>query len=224
MTDAANKPSLSLEQLTMFLEQQPDIFQQHPQLLELVILADDRGAASLLERQIGVLKKRLQEQKERQHEFLQVARENETISDNFSELIIKLIGFSNLSEFAAELPSALRSGFSIDEVSFKTTQSTQRSDIEQSVYEDALRRLQNNSSICDNRLPSSIMNLFFSGAVKSAALIPMNTTDIAAIPIGIIALGSHDPARYTHELGTAHLDRLGKMAGVCLARLQPQTS
>ena len=66
------------------------------------------------------------------------------------------------------------------------------------------------------------MSLFFSGEIKSAALIPMNSVNGDA-PIGVIALGSKDADRYTHELGTAHLDRLGKMAGICFTRLQPQT-
>jgi len=41
-------------------------------------------------------------------------------------------------------------------------------------------------------------------------------------PLGILALGSSDPERYTNDLGTAHLDRLGLMSGICLARLQPK--
>ena len=45
MNKAEPKPSLSIEELTAFLESQPDVFQRHPQLLELVTLADDRGAA-----------------------------------------------------------------------------------------------------------------------------------------------------------------------------------
>jgi uncharacterized protein YigA (DUF484 family) len=66
------------------------------------------------------------------------------------------------------------------------------------------------------------MNLFFSADINSAALIPMrsNTNDSA---LGILALGSQDPERYTNDLGTAHLDRLGLMSGLCLERLQPNS-
>ena len=75
-------------------------------------------------------------------------------------------------------------------------------------------------SVCDDRWPSNIMALFFSDQVKSAALVPMKSTQDGDV-IGILALGSSDPKRYTNELGTAHLNRLGLMAGICLARLQP---
>ena len=223
MNEADKVATINVEQLASFLEQQPDVFQRYPELLELVVLADDRGAASLLERQIGVLKQRLQDQKSQQHQFMQLARENEEISDNFSNVVYKLVGFTNLSEFATEFPKALRISFSIDEVSFKTAQSAQRSYSDEQAYDDALRRLQNNSALCDNRLPSSIMSLFFSEDIKSAALVPMATDD-SSTPLGVLALGSKDSDRYTHDLGTAHLDRLGKMAGICLARLQPLTS
>jgi len=74
--------------------------------------------------------------------------------------------------------------------------------------------------VCDNRWPSNIMSLFFSADINSAALIPMRKPD-SIEPLGILALGSQDPDRYTNDLGTAHLDRLGLMSGLCLARLQP---
>jgi len=67
------------------------------------------------------------------------------------------------------------------------------------------------------------MKLFFSEEIKSAALIPMRTNDSDS-PLGILALGSIDPERYTNDLGTAHLDRLGLMSGLCLERLLPSNS
>jgi len=208
--------------LTDYLSQHPNIFQQHPELLELVTLSDNRGAVSLLERQVAVLKERLGEHKHQQSEFIEVARENEQISDSFSHVICQLIAFTNLSQFAAEFPAELRSTFNIDEVSFKTAQAVSSRDSECKSYDDTLRRMVNNRAVCDNRWPSSIMNLFFSEDIRSAAFIPMRTNE-SKDPLGILALGSTDSERYTNDLGTAHLDRLGLMSGLCLARLQPSS-
>jgi len=215
-----NKMTASFEQIKSILEQTPDLFQQHPELLELVSLSDNRGAHSLLERQIDVLKQRLADQQNQQQQFIAVARENEQISDHFSDIIYRLIGFTNLSEFATEFPDALRQNFSIDEVSFKTAQAVERKPNDQQAYDETIRRLHNNKAICDNRLPSSIMSLFFSSDINSAAIVPMRTPNDDSV-LGVLALGANDPGRYTHDLGTAHLDRLGLMAGICLARLQP---
>ncbi len=206
--------------LVTYLKENPNIFQQHPELLELVTLTDSRGTASLLERQVAMMKERLSEHKSQQSQYMQVARENEQISDSFSHVICQMIGFTNLSQFATEFPTELRTTFNIDEVSFKTAQAAARKPNDSVSYDEAVRRMVNNRAVCDNRWPSSIMSLFFSADINSAALIPMRKPD-SIEPLGILALGSQDPDRYTNDLGTAHLDRLGLMSGLCLARLQP---
>jgi len=206
--------------LVTYLKENPNIFQQHPELLELVTLTDSRGTASLLERQVAMMKERLSEHKSQQSQYMQVARENEQISDSFSHVICQMIGFTNLSQFATEFPTELRTTFNIDEVSFKTAQAAARKPNDSVSYDEAVRRMVNNRAVCDNRWPSNIMSLFFSADINSAALIPMRKPD-SIEPLGILALGSQDPDRYTNDLGTAHLDRLGLMSGLCLARLQP---
>jgi len=217
-TDAVNNKDLSIEDLVDFLKNNPTIFEQRPELLELVTLSDNRSTTSLLERQIGVLKTRLQQQKSNQSELFQVARENEQISDNFSDIVYQMISFTNLSEFATQFPSALKSIFDIDEVSFKTAQGVERKADDKTGYEDAMRRLTKQRALCDNRWPSNIMNLFFGAEIKSAALIPMR--DLDNNTLGLLALGSKEANRYTNDLGTVHLDKLGQMSGICLSRLQ----
>jgi len=167
-----------------------------------------------------MMKERLSEHKSQQSQYMQVARENEQISDSFSHVICQMIGFTNLSQFATEFPTELRTTFNIDEVSFKTAQAAARKPNDSVSYDEAVRRMVNNRAVCDNRWPSNIMSLFFSADINSAALIPMRKPD-SIEPLGILALGSQDPDRYTNDLGTAHLDRLGLMSGLCLARLQP---
>ena len=220
MSLAEKSAPFDTSDLINFLKENPNIFQRHPELLELVSLTDDRGTSSLIEKQVDQLKLRLSRYQSKQSEFIEVARENEQISDSFSKVIYQLIGFNNLSEFASEFPVILRKTFEIDEVSFKTKQSTALRPSDKAVYDDALRRLVNNQSVCDDRWPSSITSLFFSDAINSAALIPM-CIDTQSDAIGILALGSKNPDRYTNELGTTHLDRLGIMTGICLSRLQP---
>ena len=212
--------TINKNNITEFLNNNPNLFQQHPELLPLINLSDNRDTSSLLERQITRLKDQLLEFEFEQHSLFAVARENEQISDSFSQIILKLIGFSNLSEFAGELPKALRKTFGINEVGFKTSMADARRPSENQAFADSLRRLSNKRAVCDNRWPSNIQSLFFSEAIKSAALIPMLATSNGDI-LGVLALGSIDPERYTNDLGTVYLDRLGHMAGVCLARLQP---
>jgi len=215
--------SLEAADLVGYLRENPNIFQQYPELLELVTLSDSRGTASLLERQVAMLKERLRAFQSEKSELIKVARENEQISDSFTQIICQLIAYTNLSEFASEFPLALRKTFDIQQVSFKTAQVAERLPSENKGYDDAVRRLTNQRAVCDDRWPSTIMKLFFTDTIKSAALIPMRTNDSNA-PLGILALGATDSERYTNDLGTAHLDRLGLMSGLCLARLLPNNS
>ena len=223
MTLQTTDELLNETNLIEFLKKNPDVFQRHPELLELVTLSDNRGTASLLEKQIEQLKQRLSKFQSQQFELIEVARENEQISDSFNNIICQLIAFNNLSEFASEFPVALRKTFKIDEVTFKTPQAVKGREVDQQAYSEALRRLNNREAVCDNRWPSTIAKLFFTDAIKSSALVPMRiSTD--SNPIGILALGSNEADRYNHELGTAHLGRLGIMAGLCISRLQPKES
>ncbi len=219
MTDSHK--SISPQELADYLRRNPTIFQSHPELLEFISLSDTRSTSSLLERQISVLKERLLAQKMQQAELFQNARDNEEISNQFSEVISQLISCTNLSEFASEFPRTLRHTFAIDQVSIKTSQSVTRRPSEASGYEETLRRLNNNRSMCDNRWPNNVMQLFFNDDIMSAALVPLYTQS-GQTPLGVLALGSRNAERYTNDLGTAHLDKLGLMAGLCLKRLQPQ--
>ncbi|NND00483.1 MAG: DUF484 family protein [Gammaproteobacteria bacterium] len=221
MAQANSKSNFNIDDLISYLRDNPHVFLRHPELLELIDIPDKNGTASLLERQFANLKERMQEFQSQQSEFIQVARENEQISDSLSKVIYQLVGFTNLSEFASEFPKSLRDIFKLDEVTIKTTQAVSRRPDENQGYADALRRLGNNQAVSDNRWPSRILSLFFSKDIKSAALIPMRT-DLQGETLGILALGSNNPERYTIELGSAHLNRLGMMSGICLARLQPE--
>jgi len=214
-------PNVELENLITLLEKNPNIFQQHPELLTLLNLSDTRNTSSLLERQVNKLKEQLTEFRSKQHDLFTLARENEQISDSFSSIVHQLIAFDNLSEFASELPKSLRHTFKINEVAFKTTLADARRPNESQSFADCLRRLNEKHAVCDNRWPSNITRLFFTNSIKSAALIPMLARPNGDI-LGVLALGSNEPERYTNELGTAHLDNLGIMAGACLARLQPK--
>ncbi len=218
----SEEPNIGAQELTNYLRDNPSIFQQHPELLEFVSLSDNRSTSSLLERQIGVLKERLLAQKMQHAELFKNAIDNEEISNQFGEVINLLVGCTNLSEFATEFPRLLRQNFAIDQVSIKTAQSVNRRPSEATGYEETLRRLTGNRSMCDNRWPSSVMQLFFNSDIKSAALVPLHSNNSAGT-IGVLALGSRDAERYTNDLGTAHLDKLGLMAGICLRRIQPKT-
>lgn len=57
--------------------------------------------------------------------------------------------------------------------------------------------------------------------VMSTALVPLRA-DGAESTFGLLVLGSPDPTRYTADMGTEFLARIGEIASAGLARLLPQ--
>ncbi|MEO7244193.1 MAG: DUF484 family protein, partial [Rubrivivax sp.] len=56
------------------------------------------------------------------------------------------------------------------------------------------------------------------GTVASIALVPLRHGSRDE-PFGLLVLGSPDPTRYTTDMGTEFLERIGELAGAALARL-----
>ena len=83
----------------------------------------------------------------------------------------------------------------IDEVSVKTATAVAKREDEQEQYAAAIERLPKGVAVCDNRWPSSIMKLFFSSAVQSAALVPMKSSDDGPVIGGLHDVQQRSNAR-----------------------------
>ena len=153
--------------------------------------------------------------------------------DTAAEVVAKLLAYQHISEFLTDLPRTLRELFVVEQVSIKTHAITISKPSEKLAYKEAVRRVNAGHAVCDDRLPSQVNSLFFNAPVASVALVPL-TVPLAAgaqspsrplsspgdPPLaGVLALGSADAKRFAPELGVAHLDRLGRLAGICLSRL-----
>jgi uncharacterized protein len=55
-------------------------------------------------------------------------------------------------------------------------------------------------------------------SVTSLAMIPLRQGDTA---FGLLVLGSPDPTRYSADMGTDFLQRVGEVASAALSRLRP---
>lgn len=60
-----------------------------------------------------------------------------------------------------------------------------------------------------------------SSTAESLALIPLRTTSESPMTFGLLLLASPDPTRYTAEMGTEFLERIGEVASAALSRLLP---
>ena len=57
-------------------------------------------------------------------------------------------------------------------------------------------------------------------AVRSLTMIPLRD-EASPIAFGLLVLASPDPTRYTADMGTDFLERIGELASAALSRLLP---
>lgn len=201
-----------------FLREHPAIFTQYPEFLDHLNLSDSRGVTSLLERKVQRLEDALLHMRTQHSELVDVANENQSILTKLDETLARLLVYRNLSEFYTDFPRVLRDAFLIDQVSLKTPALVATKPSDKLQYKEVMRRLSGKSAVCDNRWPSALTGFLFSAPTASAALVPLLASSQTEV-IGVLALGSNDPERYAPDLGAAHLNRIGLLAGLCLSRL-----
>ena len=214
----SDKTPNDVDLIADFLRKYPSIFEQHPELLDHLKLRDSRGTSSLLERQVARLQDRLEHVHAQHHSLVDVANDNQRILHKLDQVFLKLLSYRHLSEFFADFPRTLREVFTLDDVIIKTSSSVAGKPSEKLSFKEASRRLSAKRAVCDDRWPSSVTTLFFKTPMASSALIPLLAEEDGDL-LGILALGSSDPKRFSPDLGAAHLDRIGLVAGTCLARL-----
>lgn len=82
-----------------YLQENPDFFERHPELLQVMRLRhQERGAVSLVERQQTVLRQRIAQMEDEITELMITARRNEELFTYYSELYVNLLKCHSLSE------------------------------------------------------------------------------------------------------------------------------
>jgi uncharacterized protein len=177
-----------------YLLRQPDFLVRHPEVLaKLYVPHGAGGAVSLIEHQVAVLREQLAHERGRLNHLMARAHEYEQLSTRLHELTVALITVPDLERACAALEAALREQFNAEAVAIKLfpVDPAQRA-------EDPLAQAFDDAA-----------------AIRSAALVPVCATDQA----GVLAIGSRDPKRFTPDMGTELLDRLGAIVGAKLTDL-----
>src|SRR5580698_4779025 len=79
--------------VAQYLHRNPDFFEQHPQLLARLRLQHPRNGAtvSLIERQVEVLREKIQTQEQKLAEFVHVARANNLLAEKIHRFTRRLL-------------------------------------------------------------------------------------------------------------------------------------
>ena len=111
------------EAVGRYLEQTPDYFLRHPELLAALALPHPEAgrAVSLVERQVRVLRDRNEQSTHQLQELIVFARDNDQLGERVQRFALAMIDSDSLDEVLDTAQDMLRQEFSLDGVAVRLT-------------------------------------------------------------------------------------------------------
>jgi uncharacterized protein len=210
-----------------FLINNPSFFERQAELLSAVQLRSPHGnrAVSLQARQMEMLRERIKGLELKLVEMIRHGQENVAIADRLHHWMRRLLSTTDDASLPSALIEEVQHQFLIPQVALR-------------LWDLAVARagaLQGQtclSPVSDDvkSFATSLSSPFCGGNhgfeaagwlgeiqnVQSLAMIPIRHDDQC---FGLLVLGSPDPTRYSADMGTEFLERMGDIASAALARL-----
>ncbi len=210
-----------------YLANTPGFFERHAELLASIQLTSPHGprAVSLQERQMEMLRERIKGLEFKIIEMIRNGQENVAIADKLHRWTRALTLTDNPGDLPQVALAELQREFLIPQAGIRVWGAAEvfsRLPFAQPVGQDV------KSFASSLSLPYCGINSGFEAAqwfdepavVMSLAMIPLRH-GAAQQAFGMLVLGSPDPTRYTADMGTEFLDRIGELCGAALSRLLP---
>ena len=216
-----------------YLVNTPGFFERHAEVLHTVQLTSPHShrAVSLQQRQMEMLRERIKGLELRIMDMVRHGQDNLLIADRVHRWAQVLLAHEVQATLPEVLVAALRHEFLVPQASLKLW--SVRADLA-----DALPAWAQGASDDACSLARSLMQPFCgpnagfeaatwlegqAGPVISLAMVPLrHEGDDPQDTFGLLVLGSPDPTRFTADMGTEFLSRIGAMASAALARLCDQ--
>jgi uncharacterized protein YigA (DUF484 family) len=219
--------NLSEAELARYLLDTPGFFERHAEVLAAVRLTSPHGqrAVSLQERQMEMLRDKIKWLEHRIIEMIRHSQENEAIADRLHRFTQAILLTANPGELPEVIVRELKHEFMVPRAALRMWGAADP-------Y-TALRFAQGASD--DLRSFAASLHAPYCGAnsgfeacnwleepetVASLAMIPLRHAGTPGA-FGLLVLGSPDPTRYSADMGTEFLARLGETASAGLSRLLP---
>ncbi len=211
---------VSADQVAAYLRDNPEFFEQRPELLELLRLPDSKGqAVSLLERQASILRERNTELRDRLNGLLDVARENDHLFDKTRKLTLSLLEARSPEKLFRNLLGSLTDDFRSDRVSLMLYDRevpilgdlrNQIRCVDSTALPPALNHLlRNGKAVCGAMRQEEMEALFKEHAtdIRSAAMVPLEYQG----RLGLLAIGSKSAMHFRSSLGTLFITHIGQI-------------
>lgn len=206
---------LTADEVETYLLEHPDFFTGKDELLQNLQLPHcEKGAVSLVERQIELLRKHNDAAHQKLLELVQIARDNEQLSTQLHSFTRALIDCDSLDDVLATAREQLVQDFKAEHVKIALFNAEQPSNPlhladEKQAYALLGGLIKARRPHCGSLAESQTKFLFGANAegVTSTAFLPLHHTNT----IGYAALGSSDGQRFRAGMGTLFLRQLSEI-------------
>ena len=198
--------------IAKYLESHPDFFQRHADLLATIQVPHGAGAASLIERQVAILREKSRDLEEQLNGLIRTARGNEQIVTRLQRFTLELMRADGLDDVIATCQEVLREDFNADFVTLKIIGGDDTMhfvDPNNKNLKSFNNLFKSKRPVC-GRLNEEQQTFIFdknTDLVNSTALVPLFGAD----NLGILALGSTDESRFHPGMGTVFISHLGEL-------------
>lgn len=209
-----------------YLRRHPDFFEDKPSLLaDLRIPHHAGGAVSLLERQIQALRESNQSRQAQLDALIQIARENDNLTERLHDLTLQLMKCDELDSLLAIVSDHLRKDFSADLIMIKllaipaadSASTLPELVVDVDAFCGLFQRILGSSKPYCGRLKSDQLEALFNDraeAIGSSAVLPLGKDG----SIGLLAIGSFERSRFTSSVDTAFLVRMADIISTALGK------
>jgi uncharacterized protein YigA (DUF484 family) len=206
-----------------YLRDNPDFFGRHPMLLTDLSLPHDSGQAiSLVERQVAILRERNIDMRRRLNHLVGAANTNDSLFEKTRRFTLEILDCSDLAAIDRVLAEILLDDFGADRARCFVSHPVAFASLPHLVYRESAQELplihltQAAGLSCGLLRADEFARLFDDtpSSDGSAALIQLRHGDL----LGVLAIGSHDPLRFSPDMGTLFIRYIGDVLARVLTR------
>lgn len=226
LPDAQALAPITEDDIANYLVQTPDFFERHAEVLATVELSSPHGnrAVSLQERQAGLLRDKIRTLEHKLAELIRHGQDNMAISDKLQGWTFALLKTTDPGELPAVIVRDLALCFAVPQVALRVwgvapAWAQQPFAVGCSADVQAFASSLTQPYCGSNPGLEAASWLEDPAAAQSLALVALRE-EPGAKAFGLLVLASGDAQRFTPDMGTDFLERIGELASAALARLR----
>ena len=198
--------------VAMYLQNNPQFFEENPGLLAEIILPHPHGGRtiSLSERQLLTLREKNKLLEKNLHDMVAAARDNDALQQKVHQFSCALFGYASLLDMTEIIIRNLREIFSVPHVALHLWQ-IQPPSAEVLAFTDKQAQ-----PVCVHHALHDTLQWFGEGAtrLRSFSYLPLRAGEQS---IGLLVLASEEAQRFYPEMGTLFLQRIAEITSRTLA-------